>query len=148
MYFNGSFIESNIYNIEDLLLNDRILGPALIIDKNCTILIDPGCAAHTNTKGDILIDVEYKIRGEDEAIDGCGGQLEASSVLDTTQLSIFSHRFMSIAEQMGRILQRTAVSTNIKERLDYSCAMFDSDGGLVANAPHIPGIFTFFLQLI
>ena len=58
--------------------------------------------------------------------------------LDTTQLSVFSHRFMSIAEQMGRILQRTSVSTNIKERLDYSCAMFDSTGGLVANAPHIP----------
>jgi 5-oxoprolinase (ATP-hydrolysing) len=62
-----------------------------------------------------------------------------NKVLDTTQLSIFSHRFMSIAEQMGRILQRTSVSTNIKERLDYSCAMFDSNGGLVANAPHIPG---------
>eukprot|EP00126_Sphaerothecum_destruens_P007931 Sdes_comp20033_c0_seq1m12819 len=54
------------------------------------------------------------------------------------QLSIFSHRFMSIAEQMGRTLQRTAISTNIKERLDFSCALFGPDGGLVANAPHIP----------
>ncbi|KAJ8302674.1 hypothetical protein KUTeg_019070 [Tegillarca granosa] len=58
--------------------------------------------------------------------------------LDAIQLSIFSHRFMSIAEQMGRILQRTSISTNIKERLDFSCAMFGPDGGLVANAPHIP----------
>ena len=58
--------------------------------------------------------------------------------LDTIQLSIFSHRFMSIAEQMGRILQRTSISTNIKERLDFSCALFGADGGLVSNAPHIP----------
>jgi 5-oxoprolinase (ATP-hydrolysing) len=58
--------------------------------------------------------------------------------LNRIQLSIFSHRFMSIAEQMGRILQRTSISTNIKERLDFSCAMFDYNGGLVANAPHIP----------
>ena len=53
-------------------------------------------------------------------------------------LSIFAHRFMAIAEQMGRALQKTSVSTNVKERLDYSCALFDSTGGLVANAPHLP----------
>src|ERR1700756_2624003 len=53
-------------------------------------------------------------------------------------LSIFAHRFMAIAEQMGRALQKTSVSTNVKERLDYSCALFDADGGLVANAPHLP----------
>jgi 5-oxoprolinase (ATP-hydrolysing) len=53
-------------------------------------------------------------------------------------LSIFAHRFMAIAEQMGRALQKTSVSTNVKERLDYSCALFDTTGGLVANAPHLP----------
>ncbi|KAM7282648.1 hypothetical protein ISCGN_002775 [Ixodes scapularis] len=58
--------------------------------------------------------------------------------LDAVRLSLFSHRFMSIAEQMGKILQRTAISTNIKERLDFSCALFGPDGGLVCNAPHIP----------
>ena len=57
---------------------------------------------------------------------------------DPVQLSIFAHRFMGIAEQMGRTLARTAISVNIKERLDFSCALFTSDGGLVANAPHIP----------
>jgi Hydantoinase B/oxoprolinase len=61
-----------------------------------------------------------------------------TTALDPIQLSIFSHRFMSIAEQMGRTLQRTSVSVNIKERLDFSCAIFGPDGGLVANAPHIP----------
>ena len=58
--------------------------------------------------------------------------------VDPIMLSIFAHRFMAIAEQMGRALQKTSVSTNVKERLDYSCALFDSDGGLVANAPHLP----------
>lgn len=59
-------------------------------------------------------------------------------VVDPIKLSIFGHRFMSIAEQMGRTLQKTAVSLNIKERLDFSCAIFGPDGGLVANAPHVP----------
>ncbi|GFR27881.1 5-oxoprolinase [Trichonephila clavata] len=63
---------------------------------------------------------------------------KVSSELDMIQLSIFSHRFMSIAEQMGKVLQRTSVSTNIKERLDFSCALFGPEGGLVSNAPHIP----------
>lgn len=58
--------------------------------------------------------------------------------VDPIQLSIFSHRFMSIAEQMGSVLRRAAISTNIKERLDFSCALFAADGGLIANAPHIP----------
>lgn len=58
--------------------------------------------------------------------------------MDPIQLSIFSHRFMSIAEQMGSVLRRAAISTNIKERLDFSCALFTADGGLIANAPHIP----------
>ena len=62
----------------------------------------------------------------------------SSKTLDSIQLSVFSNRFMSIAEQMGKTLQRTAISTNIKERLDFSCAIFGQDGGLVANAPHLP----------
>ena len=123
------FIETNLYRIEDLLMEDKIYGPGIIIDKNSTILIEPSCLAFLNNRGDIVIE----ILSENEA-----HQQSTSTQQDITQLSIFSHRFMSIAEQMGRILQRTSVSTNIKERLDFSCAMFDSNGGLVANAPHIP----------
>jgi 5-oxoprolinase (ATP-hydrolysing) len=70
---------------------------------------------------------------------------------DPIQLSIFSHRFMGIAEQMGRVLQRTSISVNMRERLDYSCALFGPDGGLVANAPHIPvhlGAMQVALQLL
>lgn len=63
---------------------------------------------------------------------------EAIEEVDPIKLSIFSHRFMSIAEQMGRTLQKTSISINIKERLDFSCAIFSPDGELVANAPHVP----------
>lgn len=126
VYFDGAYLSTNIYRIEDILGGDKILGPALIMDKNSTILVEPKCFAYLNRNKDVVIELE---------------ELNQKSVehgLDIIQLSVFSHRFMSIAEQMGRILQRTAVSTNIKERLDYSCAMFDSQGHLVANAPHIP----------
>lgn len=68
----------------------------------------------------------------------CFGCADDSGSVDAVSLSLFSHRFMGIAEQMGRTLQRTAISTNIKERLDFSCAIFDDSGGLVANAPHVP----------
>lgn len=64
--------------------------------------------------------------------------MDASEASDPVRLEILGSRFMSIAEQMGAVLRNTSVSTNIKERLDYSCAVFDAEGGLVANAPHIP----------
>ena len=66
-----------------------------------------------------------------------GASNTITTTLDPIQLSIFAHRFMSIAEQCGRMLQRTSISVNIKERLDFSCALFSKDGGLVANAPHV-----------
>ena len=125
VYFSGKYLETQVYNIEDFMINDSVKGPAVIIDKNSTLLIEPNCTCHLNASGDILITIDEVI-----SVDSLG---KSPTDLDTTQLSIFSHRFMSIAEQTGRILQRTAVSTNIKERLDYSCAMFDSNGGLVGE---------------
>ena len=91
-----------------------------------TVIIEPGCEAQITSLGNIeiqVMDSSEKIISED---------------LDPIYLSIFSHRFMGIAEQMGRTLQRTSISVNIKERLDFSCALFDPSGGLVANAPHLP----------
>lgn len=91
-----------------------------------TILIEPKCSAEITEDGDVEINVE-----------SLGAESLGDSV-NSVHLSIFSHRFMSIAEQMGSVLQRSSISTNIKERLDFSCALFGPDGGLVANAPHIP----------
>uniref|UniRef100_A0A8C3P9S2 5-oxoprolinase, ATP-hydrolysing n=1 Tax=Chrysemys picta bellii TaxID=8478 RepID=A0A8C3P9S2_CHRPI len=125
-YFADGYLDTHVYLLEDLSWDHSIPGPSIIIDKNSTILIEPGCTASITRHGNISIAVGSKKQGP------------ISTQLDTIQLSIFSHRFMGIAEQMGRSLQRMAISTNIKERLDFSCALFGPDGGLVSNAPHIP----------
>ncbi|XP_026678310.1 5-oxoprolinase [Diaphorina citri] len=120
-------MSTNIYDYSSLQQGDKIVGPAIIMNELSTILVEPNCEAIINVTGDIEI-----------AVDISSTSCHIDTHLDPIQLSIFSHRFMSIAEQMGRVLQRTAHSTNIKERLDFSCALFGPDGGLVSNAPHIP----------
>lgn len=127
VFFDGpGYLETPVYLRTQQAAGHRIAGPAIIIDALSTILIEPDCAAEITARGDLRIEI------------GVGEPRRVGEQLDAVQLSIFSHRFMSIAEQMGRILQRTAISTNIKERLDFSCALFGPDGGLVSNAPHIP----------
>ncbi|OBZ83149.1 Uncharacterized protein C11D3.14c [Choanephora cucurbitarum] len=118
-------VDAPVYRLDSLSPGSQITGPAIIIDATATVIIEPSCnALITQNHITILVD-----RGEKKRV---------TTALEPIQLSIFSHRFMSIAEQMGRTLQKTAISTNIKERLDFSCALFGPDGGLVANAPHIP----------
>lgn len=126
VYFEGGYQDTNIYLLEKLLPEQVVPGPAIIMDSLSTILVEPDCRAEITKFGDIRITI------------GSGQARKATTDLDSIQLSIFSHRFMSIAEQMGRVLQRTSISVNIKERLDFSCALFGQDGGLVSNAPHIP----------
>ncbi|XP_064467437.1 5-oxoprolinase-like [Ornithodoros turicata] len=125
-YFEDRFHKTAVFLLQDLLAGHVIPGPAIIIDKTCTIVVEPSCTADILESGDVAITVD-KVQEE-----------RISTELDAICLSVFSHRFMSIAEQMGKVLQRTAISTNIKERLDFSCALFGPDGGLVSNAPHIP----------
>ncbi|PSR80488.1 Hydantoinase B/oxoprolinase-domain-containing protein [Coniella lustricola] len=126
VYFaESNWVDTPTYELQSLAAGSQIAGPALILDKTQTIVVTP------NTTATILD--SYVV------IDRQGGTSTTSSTeFSPIQLSIFGHRFMSIAEQMGRTLQKTSVSTNIKERLDFSCAIFSPDGGLVANAPHVP----------
>lgn len=126
VYFEGGYQNTNVYLLKDLSAGHTIKGPAIIMEQLSTILVEPDCTATITKHGDTKITI------------GTGIVKRIGPELDSIQLSIFSHRFMSIAEQMGRILQRTSISTNIKERLDFSCALFGPDGGLVSNAPHIP----------
>jgi len=110
------------------------------VDSITTLLVEPGCVAHVTAEGNVRIDVP-PLAASAEAAEGgdtAAAAAAAAAVVDPVRLSLFAHRFMGIAEQMGRTLQRTAVSVNIKERLDFSCALFGADGGLVANAPHLP----------
>jgi 5-oxoprolinase (ATP-hydrolysing) len=127
VYFENGRLDTPVYKLEDLVVGDEVKGPALIADKNSTIVVEPHCSA-LMTSQHVVISV--------------GGptlsKVKYNTELDYIQLSIFGHRFMSIAEQMGYTLQKTSISTNIKERLDFSCAIFGPDSGLVANAPHIP----------
>ncbi|KAF2495463.1 hypothetical protein BU16DRAFT_510295 [Lophium mytilinum] len=128
VYFEGGRQETPIYKLEDIAVGDRIKGPAIIADGTQTIVVTPGASA-------LLINTHVVINiGESDEQDK---KVDTKEV-DPIMLSIFAHRFMAIAEQMGRALQKTSVSTNVKERLDYSCALFDAEGGLVANAPHLP----------
>ena len=123
MYFEGGRQDTPIYKIQDIEVGDKITGPAILADETQTIVVTPGASA-------LMIETHIIINMGDS--DGTETKVN-TEVVDPIMLSIFSHRFMAIAEQMGRALQKTSVSTNVKERLDYSCALFDADGGLVAN---------------
>jgi 5-oxoprolinase (ATP-hydrolysing) len=128
VYFNTlGWVEAPVYLLPSLSSGATILGPALVVDNTQTIVISPKCTA-TATK-EILI---LEIGSETKSV--------SATVIDPVQLSVFRHRFYGIAEQMGRVLQNVSVSANIKERLDFSCAIFSPDGSLVANAPHVPAM--------
>ncbi len=123
VYFEGGRQDTPVYKLEDLNVGDRVSGPAILADGTQTIVVTPGASA-------LVIETHVVINiGKS---DGQDTKVNAKEV-DPIMLSIFAHRFMAIAEQMGRALQKTSVSTNVKERLDYSCALFDASGGLVAN---------------
>lgn len=132
-YFENGWAEVAVYKEEDLKPGHEIQGPCIIVQAIATVVLEIGCSAVVTADGDLDIAVASTdvVNEEDEK-----GEIVIKE--DPVKLSIFSHRFMGIAEQMGRTLQRTAISVNMKERLDFSCALFTSDGGLVANAPHIP----------
>lgn len=126
-YFENGWQEVPVYKIGDLKPGHRVPGPAIIVQPISTVVLEIACTALVTANGDLQIDIA---KGEQTDVP----EEEAVIEEDPIQLSIFSHRFMGIAEQMGRTLQRTAISVNMKERLDFSCALFTKDGGLVANA--------------
>lgn len=133
-YFENGWQEVPVYKVEDLKPGHVIAGPSIIIQPISIVVLEIGCEAFVTANGDLDITVEDPHATEDHTTDGAAVTIKE----DPVKLSIFAHRFMGIAEQMGRTLARTAISVNIKERLDFSCALFTADGGLVANAPHIP----------
>ncbi|HXV37938.1 MAG TPA: hydantoinase B/oxoprolinase family protein, partial [Myxococcota bacterium] len=122
-------VAAPIYARESLAIGSSLSGPALVLEDTGTLALDPGFTARIGSQGILVL--------EDEAT---AARPDASDLSqpDPIRLEVYGNRFMSIAEQMGAVLQNTSVSTNIKERLDYSCAIFDGSGGLVANAPHVP----------
>jgi len=129
VFMQNDFHQAPVYRREQLQAGVQIPGPAIIIEPTSTIVIDPDWQGEMTAQQDLILTrVQNKARQN----------ILASSTPDPVMLEIFNKLFMSIAEQMGFVLQNTAYSVNIKERLDFSCAIFDGKGQLVANAPHIP----------
>ena len=127
-FSHGAWRKANVFLREALAVGAGVDGPALIIEPHQTIVVEQGWRAEVTAKNHVVM-TRVEPMARREAI---------GAKADPVMLEIFNHLFMSIAEQMGVTLQNTAYSVNIKERLDFSCAVFDRDGRLIANAPHMP----------
>ena len=128
VFFNGGLEKTVFYNRNDIKPNEKLSGPAVIIEPTSTIIIEPGWEAMLEDSNDLILTRTNKI-------------IRSSAIgtsVDPIMLEIFNNLFMNVAEQMGMVLENTASSVNIKERLDFSCALFSPTGELVANAPHVP----------
>ena len=128
VYANGEWRDAALVVREDLRPGDLLQGPAIIAEKNATTVIEPGWQARVSALDHLVLE-----RYLDKET-----QFAAGTQADPVLLEVFNNLFMNIAEQMGLQLQNTAHSVNIKERLDFSCALFDAQGNLIANAPHMP----------
>ena len=127
-FSQGRWHEAGVFLRESLRPGARVPGPAIIIEPNQTVVVEDGWEARLTEKDHLVLE-RVKALPKRNAI---------GTEADPVMLEIFNNLFMSIAEQMGVTLQNTAYSLNIKERLDFSCAVFDREGRLVANAPHMP----------
>ncbi|WP_234572871.1 hydantoinase B/oxoprolinase family protein [Rhodohalobacter sp. 614A] len=127
IWFNGEKIETELFDRAQLRPGHLISGPALVLDPLSTIVIEPGWEAKVD------MNLTLKLEKSEES-----SSLISFSQPEAIKLELFTNRFTSIAEEMGEMLQRTALSVNVKERLDFSCALLNEKGELVVNAPHIP----------
>ena len=128
VFSRGTWHEAGVWLREALRTGHRVAGPALVIEPNQTVIVEEGWRAEVTGKNHLVL-TRVKVLARTKAI---------GTEADPVMLEVFNNLFMSIAEQMGVTLQNTAYSVNIKERLDFSCAVFDGEGNLVANAPHMP----------
>jgi 5-oxoprolinase (ATP-hydrolysing) len=129
VWSGGAAHQAPVFDRAALRAGDRIAGPALVREDNATTVIEPGWTAEITARDHMLLHRTAKREG--------AGDVDAGRP-DPVLLELFNNLFMNVAEQTGAVLQNTSMSVNIKERLDFSCAIFDGEGRLVANAPHIP----------
>ena len=128
IFTHGAWHEAPVYLRAELSPGAEIAGPSLVIEDHQTVVVEPDWRAAVTAKNDLLLTRAAAKRTKETV----------GTVADPVMLEVFNNLFVSIAEQMGYALQNTAHSVNIKERLDFSCAIFDASGALIANAPHIP----------
>ncbi len=127
-FSGGAWHKANVYTRDQLKVGAKVKGAAIIIEPHQTIVVEPGWQAELTAKNHLVLTRAKKLKRT----------YAIGTHADPVMLEVFNNLFMSIAEQMGVSLQNTAYSVNIKERLDFSCAVFAHDGTLVANAPHMP----------
>jgi 5-oxoprolinase (ATP-hydrolysing) len=130
VWLGDKWLDVPVFTRGELGSGSKIDGPAIVAENNSTTVIDPGWSGRINDRGHLILE-----RGDKVA---CQSDDVADSRPDPVRLEVFNNLFMHIAEQMGVVLQNTAISVNIRERLDFSCALFDAEGRLVSNAPHMP----------
>jgi len=128
VFTGGRWASVNLYRRGDLDPGDAVRGPAVIVEANATTVVEPGWTAALNDLGHLVL----------SRVGAAAKRQAIGTDVDPVRLEIFNNLFMSIAEQMGYRLQSTAHSVNVKERLDFSCAIFDVAGNLIVNAPHMP----------
>ncbi len=128
LFSEGCWHDAALVERDDARPGHVIDGPAIVAERNATTIVEPGWRARITALDHLLLE-RVAPRATRQAI---------GTTVDPVLLEVFNHLFMNIAEQMGLQLQNTAYSVNIKERLDFSCALFDAEGNLIANAPHMP----------
>jgi 5-oxoprolinase (ATP-hydrolysing) len=125
-WFDHHWHDAPVFNRTDLKYGDGIAGPAIVQDAYSTMVIDPGWHARMGSHGTLLLEKDRQAAAS------------AAQHSEMVELELFTNRFRGIVEEMGSMLERTAVSTNVKERRDFSCALLDEKAELIVNAPHIP----------
>ena len=129
LFLHGSLHPAPVFDRASLRAGDTLPGPALVREANATTIVEPGWSAEVTALDHMIL----------RRVEALPERVPAGSARpDPVLLELFNNLFMSVAEQTGAVLQNTSLSVNIKERLDFSCAIFDATGGLVANAPHVP----------
>jgi 5-oxoprolinase (ATP-hydrolysing) len=129
-WMDDQWMDVPVFRRTDLPATATITGPAIIIEDHSTTVLDPGWSGRVDHHGHLVI--------ESDSPAEYGADTRSTDTPDPVRLEVFNQLFMHIAEQMGVVLQNTALSVNIRERLDFSCALFDAEGRLVSNAPHMP----------
>ncbi len=128
MWIDGAWVTTPVFDRAQLLPGQTMAGPAILVETTATTVVEPGWQARVTARRHLLL---TRVAPRNPTV-------SIGTSVDPVRLEVFNNLFMSIAEQMGAVLANTAISVNIKERLDFSCAVFDAHGNLVANAPHMP----------
>jgi 5-oxoprolinase (ATP-hydrolysing) len=128
IYLGGAWIEARFVTRDALRPGDTLTGPAVLVEPHTSVLVEPGWQARITAHDHVALTRIERRPGSDAV----------GTSADPVMLEVFNNLYMSIAEQMGAVLENTAASVTIKERLDFSCAVFDAEGDLIANAPHMP----------